>query len=280
MSEWETECPAVLYIPCVMRGQHECVFCCLLVILPTLPHPVHPVTCYNAGRPCQPTTRACQSAFIDPSAHPIHAPYRCCFKESVRTGFMLPSPAFLCIWLAVCPYQWCQQDDIMFPAGQRASQPTLAVCLLRDYRKSQRNIHSVRLGKPISYFSPGQSGLERLSQSLFFCLPYCCTSLSFTCTLSTSASHFICHLSAISSSLSLQIVLYLSLAYSRFTSPCFILPLQFFPSLPSAMINHNEREILHWKPGRARDIYPVLAGQDGEDYKYCICLAVNIFIRG
>lgn len=46
------------------------------------------------------------------------------------------------------------------------SQPWL--CLLRDCRKSQCNIHSVCLGKPISYFSLDKSGLERLSQSLFF----------------------------------------------------------------------------------------------------------------
>lgn len=108
-------------------------------------------------------------------------------------------PPCLSRLLPVCPYQLCLQDDIMFPAGQQPSQPTLVVCLLWDCRKSQRNIHSVRLGKPISYFSLDQSGLERLSRSLFFCLPLCCTSLSITCALSLSSSHFICHLSPNSS---------------------------------------------------------------------------------
>ena len=37
----------------------------------------------------------------------------------------------------------------------QASQPTLTVCLFWDRRKSQCNIDSVRLGKPISYFSLG-----------------------------------------------------------------------------------------------------------------------------
>lgn len=94
--------------------------------------------------------------------------------------------------------------------------------------------------------------------------------LSFiTCALSLSSSHFICHLSP-NSSVSPPLIH--GLRHHVSFSLC-----SFFPS---ALIKHNEWEILHWKPGRARDIYPDLAGQDGEDYKYYICLAVNIFIRG
>lgn len=166
----------------------------------------------------------------------------------------------------------------MFPAVQRASRPTLAVCLLRDCRKSQCNIHSVRLGKPISYFSLDHSGLERQSQSLFLCLPLFCTSRVHSLCL---FPHFIFHLFTILlslfPSLSAQVSINLLLipllhphvSFSRYNI--------FF--LPSAVINHNKREILHWKPGRAGDIHPVLVGQDGRDYKYYISLAVNIFIR-
>lgn len=57
-----------------------------------------------------------------------------------------------------------------FSASQRASQPILAVCLLRDRSKSQCNIHSVHLGMPISYFSLDKSALERLSESFVLCL--------------------------------------------------------------------------------------------------------------
>lgn len=79
------------------------------------------------------------------------------------------------------------------------------------------------------------------------------------------------------SATSLQIVLYLPHLFTVYITMFHSLCAVFFPS---ALINHNEWEIRHWKPGRARDIYPDLAGQDGEDYKYYICLAVNIFIRG
>lgn len=63
--------------------------------------------------------------------------------------------ARLALHLSVCTHQWCQQDDIMFPDGQRTSYPTLAACLLRERRRSQRNIHSARLVRHIS-----QPGLE------------------------------------------------------------------------------------------------------------------------
>ncbi len=131
----------------------------------------------------------------------------------------------------------------MFPAVQRASQPTLAVCLLRDCRKSQCNIHSVRLGKPISYFSLDYSGLERLSQSLSFRLPLCCTScvhsLHLFLTL-PSTFPLSCFLSTWLHSISHLFPLYIPLLRSP----------HFF-SLPSAVINHNKRQILHWQPGRA-----------------------------
>lgn len=110
-------------------------------------------------------------------------------------------PPCLSRFLPVCPYQLCLQDDIMFPAGQQPSQPTLVVCLLWDCRKSQRNIHSVRLGKPISYFSLDQSGLESLSRSLFF------VCLSVAPLFPSHVHSLYLHLTL--SATSLQIVLYL-----------------------------------------------------------------------
>lgn len=101
----------------------------------------------------------------------------------------------------------------MFQANQRASLPTLAVCLLRDCRKSQRNIHSVRLGKPISYFRLDWSELERLSRSLFFffaALPLCWTSASSRVPRSPSSPFFhplpLCYFSSPNSSLSLLFI--------------------------------------------------------------------------
>lgn len=136
-------------------------------------------------------------------------------------------PPCLSRFLPVCPYQLCLQDDIMFPAGQQPSQPTLVVCLLWDCRKSQRNIHSVRLGKPISYFSLDQSGLESLSRSLFFVCLSAAPLFHHMCTL--SSSHFICHLSP-NSSVSPPLIH--GLRHHVSFSLC-----SFFPS---ALIKHNE----------------------------------------
>lgn len=159
----------------------------------------------------------------------------------------------------------------MFPAGQQASKPTLAVCLLRDCSKSQCNIHSVRLGKPISYFSLDYSGLERQSQSLSLSASLLRLTHSGT---SIHSHHLLLTLSA-TSLLSLH---FLSCLFT-FYIPVLSSPAANIFSLPSTVINHSERKILQWKPGRAKDIHPVHAGQDGRDYKYYLCLAVNIFIR-
>ena len=190
---------------------------------------------------------------------------------------VLALPALFSFLLAVCPYYWCQQDDIMFPVGQQASQPALAVCLLRDCRKSLRNIHSMHLGKPISYFSLNQRGLESHPNPSFSVCLSAAALFSFMCTLSPSSSHFLCHLLAIS--LSFQRVFFISLRLIQSLQCYACSPATIF-ALPSPMINHNKREILQWKPGSERDIHPVLAGKDGRDYKYYIYLAVNIFIRG
>lgn len=116
-------------------------------------------------------------------------------------------------------------------------QPTPAVCLLRDCRESQRNIHSVRLGKPISYFRLDWSGLEELPISLL--LSASPLDLSFTLTILLSFStttllllppHTVLHLSWLFTVSS-------TMLHSR---PAVSLSL----SLPSATIKHNEIEIL------------------------------------
>lgn len=94
----------------------------------------------------------------------------------------------------------------------------------------------------------------RGNPNLFLCLPLCCTS-------HIRSLHLLFTLSAT------------SLLSCLFT---FYIPVL---SSPAANIFHSERKILQWKPGRAKDIHPVHAGQDGRDYKYYLCLAVNIFIR-
>lgn len=113
--------------------------------------------------------------------------------------------ARLALHLSVCTHQWCQQDDIMFPDGQRTSYPTLAACLLRERRRSQRNIHSARLVRHIS--QPGLEWVEGggVPLSLY----------PFT----LSSSHFICPLP-----LSLCSALHPYLAYSLFTSLCIVPP--------------------------------------------------------
>lgn len=150
-------------------------------------------------------------------------------------------PPCLSRFLPVCPYQLCLQDDIMFPAGQQPSQPTLLVCLLWDCRKSQRNIHSVRLGKPISYFSLDQSGLESLSRSLFFVCLSAAPLFHHMCTLSIFISLYLPPLSK---------QFCISPTYSWFTSPCFILSVQFFSFCPDKAQRMRNTALETWQSKR------------------------------
>lgn len=149
--------------------------------------------------------------------------------------------ARLALHLSVCTHQWCQQDDIMFPDGQRTSYPTLAACLLRERRRSQRNIHSARLVRHIS--QPGLEWVEGggVPLSLY----------PFT----LSSSHFICPLP-----LSLCSALHPYLAYSLFTSLCIVPPPQ----------KYCIEQIL---------ILPVFLQGKMEGIRNII-FAVNTFIRG
>ena len=96
--------------------------------------------------------------------------------------------------------------------------------------------------------------MKRLSQSLFLCPPLCCTS---------PPSH-VPHTLSIFLSLYPPPLRYISFSPRGSLSISCLFTLASFASnvflFLSAVINHGEREILHWKRGRARDIYPVLAG--------------------